>query len=84
VKIDIPSVLVHLRARVVRESRLDLEEAAMKAAGRIFASRRAYERAQRLARFGRLPVGPLRAWAKSRELPDVPRRTFRDWWRDRE
>jgi L-lactate dehydrogenase complex protein LldF len=83
VKIDIPSVLVHLRAKVVRESRFGVEKAAMAAAGRIFASRRAYERAQRLARFGRFPVGPLRAWAKSRELPEVPRQTFRDWWRER-
>jgi L-lactate dehydrogenase complex protein LldF len=54
----------------------------MTAAARIFASRRAYERAQRLARLGRFPVGPLRAWAKSRELPDVPSQTFRDWWRE--
>jgi L-lactate dehydrogenase complex protein LldF len=84
VKIDIPSVLVHLRARVVRESRPDAEKAAMKAVARVFASRRAYERAQRLARLGRFPIGPLRAWAKSRELPEVPRQTFRDWWRERE
>jgi hypothetical protein len=26
----------------------------------------------------------LRAWAKSRELPEVPKQTFRDWWRERE
>jgi L-lactate dehydrogenase complex protein LldF len=84
VKIDIPSVLVHLRAKVVRESRLGLERAAMTGAGRIFASRRAYERAQRLARLGRLPLGPLRAWARSRELPEVPSQTFREWWRERE
>jgi L-lactate dehydrogenase complex protein LldF len=83
VKIDIPSVLVHLRSRVVRESRFDLEEAVMRVASKVFASRRAYERAQRLARFGRLPVGPLRAWAKSRELPEVPRQSFRGWWRER-
>jgi L-lactate dehydrogenase complex protein LldF len=83
VKIDIPSVLVHLRGRVVRESRFNSEKAAMRMASRVFASRRAYERAQRLARFGRFPVGPLRAWAKSRELPEVPRQTFRDWWRSR-
>jgi L-lactate dehydrogenase complex protein LldF len=82
VKIDIPSVLVHLRSKVVAESRFGLEKAAMTAAARIFASRRAYERAQRLARLGRFPVGPLRAWAKSRELPDVPSQTFRDWWRE--
>jgi L-lactate dehydrogenase complex protein LldF len=84
VKIDIPSVLIHLRRSVVAESGFGVEKAAMRAAGRIFASRRAYERAQRLARLGRFPVGPLRAWARSRELPEVPSQTFRDWWRERE
>ena len=84
VKIDIPSVLVHLRSRVVQRSGFGLEKAAMAGVGRIFASRRAYERAQRLARLGRFPVGPLRTWARSRELPEVPRQTFREWWRERQ
>src|SRR3954452_23028628 len=83
VKIDIPSVLVHLRSKVVAGSGFGVEKAAMAATGRIFASRRAYERAQRLARLGRFPVGPLRTWAKSRALPEVPRQTFREWWRER-
>jgi L-lactate dehydrogenase complex protein LldF len=90
VKIDIPSVLVHLRSRVVREEkgRLSAEGLAMKALARVFASRRAYERAQRLARAGRgpmarLPVGPLRGWTAVRDLPEVPERPFRSWWRER-
>jgi L-lactate dehydrogenase complex protein LldF len=83
VKIDIPSVLVHLRRSVVKRSGFGMEKAAMTAMGRIFASRRSYERAQRLARLGRFPVGPLRVWARSRELPEVPSQTFRDWWRER-
>jgi L-lactate dehydrogenase complex protein LldF len=90
VKIDIPSVLVHLRGRVVREQRsaLDPERAAMRALGAVFASRRRYERAQRLARIGRGPLarlrgGPLSAWTDTRDLPEVPRQSFRDWWRER-
>jgi L-lactate dehydrogenase complex protein LldF len=90
VKIEIPSVLVHLRGRVVREERgkLDPEGAAMKLAGRAFATRRRYEAAQRMARLGRgplarFPLGPLRAWAKTRDLPPVPAQSFRDWWRQR-
>jgi L-lactate dehydrogenase complex protein LldF len=64
VKIDIPSLLVHLRGRVVREvrsggggprSRLDGERLAMEAMARVFASRRRYERAQRAARVGQWP-----------------------------
>jgi L-lactate dehydrogenase complex protein LldF len=91
VKIDIPSVLVHLRGRVVREerSRLDPESAVMKLVARAFSSRRRYETAQRLARAGRgplarFPIGPLRAWTSVRDLPEVPRQSFRDWWRERD
>jgi L-lactate dehydrogenase complex protein LldF len=90
VKIDIPSILVHLRGRVVREerSRLDPEGLTMKLAARVFGSRRAYERAQRLARAGRgpmarFPLGPLKAWTAARELPEVPEQSFRQWWRTR-
>jgi L-lactate dehydrogenase complex protein LldF len=90
VGIDIPSVLVHLRGRVVREerARLDPETLAMRAAARVFGSRRGYERAQRLARagrgpFARLPVGPLQGWTAMRDLPEVPEQSFRDWWRSR-
>jgi L-lactate dehydrogenase complex protein LldF len=90
VKIDIPSLLVHLRGRVVREERgrLDPEGLSMRLLARVFASRRAYERAQRLARVGRgpmarFPLGPVRAWTSVRELPEVPPQTFRSWWRER-
>jgi L-lactate dehydrogenase complex protein LldF len=90
VKIDIPSVLVHLRGRVVREqrSRIDPETAAMRVLAAVFASRRRYERAQDLARLGRGPAaklrgGPLSAWTDTRDLPEIPAQSFRDWWRSR-
>jgi L-lactate dehydrogenase complex protein LldF len=89
VKIDIPSVLIHLRARVVREhkSRLSPEALAMAAMGKVFASPKRYERAQRLARLGRGPLahlpGPLGGWTAMRELPEIPDQTFREWWRER-
>jgi L-lactate dehydrogenase complex protein LldF len=89
VKIDIPSVLVHLRGRVVREQRhvFDPERLGMSALARVFSSRTRYERAQRLARGGNGPLGrmpgPLAAWTTMRELPEVPEQTFRDWWRER-
>jgi L-lactate dehydrogenase complex protein LldF len=83
VKIDIPSALIHLRALSV--SGWGPETAAMKALGRIFASRRGYERAQRLARLGRGPLArlALRKWTRARELPEVPDQSFREWWRAR-
>src|SRR6201999_2870537 len=58
VKIDIPSILIHLRGRVVREqkSRLPPEALAMRGMAAAFATRRRYEAAQRLARLGRGPL----------------------------
>jgi L-lactate dehydrogenase complex protein LldF len=87
VKIDIPSVLIHLRSRVVEEekSRLGPEALAMAAAGKVFASQGRYERAQRLSKLGRGPLGklPVPGWSPMRDLPEVPRETFREWWRGR-
>ena len=92
VKIDIPSVLIHLRARVVSEEkrRAAPERLAMDAIGKVFASPKRYERAQRLARLGRGPLGHvgeavplLSGWTAMRELPEFPDQTFRDWWRER-
>jgi L-lactate dehydrogenase complex protein LldF len=87
VKIDIPSVLLHLRGRVVREqkSRLSPEALAMEAVGRVFGSQRRYEQAQKLARLGRGPIvtAALPGWSEMRGLPEIPAQTFRDWWRAR-
>ena len=85
VKIDIPSVLVHLRGRVVREekSKFTPEALAMKGMAAAFGSRRRYEAAQRLARLGRGPLAKaaLPGWTAMRELPEPPKETFRDWWK---
>jgi L-lactate dehydrogenase complex protein LldF len=64
VKIDIPSILVHLRGRIVRDAaehggvrgRLAGERLAMEGLARVFASRRRYEAAQRAARAGQWPL----------------------------
>jgi L-lactate dehydrogenase complex protein LldF len=92
VEIDIPRVLVHLRGRVVdSEPAWKPEKAAMRAMYRAFSSRRAYERAQRVARLGSRPLGrrgrierlpwPLSGWTSTRDLPAPPEESFRDWWR---
>jgi len=87
VKIEIPSLLVHLRGRVIREqtSRLSREALAMRAAAAVFGSQQRYERAQKLARLGRGPIAKaaLPGWTAMRELPDPPKTTFREWWRER-
>jgi len=96
VKIDIPSMLVHLRARHVEEAararRVPTAEAvAMAAASWVMASPGRYAAALRTGRAGRarrhggpirrLPP-PLSAWTAARDAPAPPARTFRDWWRD--
>jgi L-lactate dehydrogenase complex protein LldF len=82
VKIDIPTVLVELRAQVVESEGPSAEHAAMRAAAKAFGTRRAYERAQRLARLGR-HVRWLPGWSRARDVPQVPTESFRDWWRAR-
>lgn len=95
VKINIPEVLVHLRARVVdaQRERPSAERLAMAAAARVFASPARYERAQRLARLAQWPFArrglvsslppPLSGWSAVRDLRAVPPQTFREWWRAR-
>src|SRR4051794_17763278 len=88
VAIDIPSLLVHLRARVVEEVGAPAgERATMRALAWTFANPRRFRAAQRLARRGQgalrhLP-GPLSGWTTSRELPEVPDQSFREWWATR-
>ena len=102
VKIDIPEVLVHLRGEIVDQKKergglkekADPEHLAMRWMGRVFESRRRYERAQKMARWGqgfftdegrisRLP-GKLSGWTAARDLKPIPEQTFREWWRERD
>ncbi|MBT2228456.1 LutB/LldF family L-lactate oxidation iron-sulfur protein [Nonomuraea sp. NEAU-A123] len=82
VAIDIPEVLVDLRAKV---HHAPAERAGMRVAGWILNDEVRLSKAQRLAsRFRkvvpkRLP-GPLSAWTDTRDLPEIPEESFRDWW----
>ncbi|MGH8961515.1 MAG: lactate utilization protein B [Jatrophihabitantaceae bacterium] len=91
VAIDIPTMLVHLRSRVVDAKRdahhLPTPEAAvMAAAAWTMRKQSRWTRALRAARLSRfirrwraLPP-PLSAWTSSRDLPLPPKQTLRDWW----
>ncbi len=101
IKINIPEVLIHLRGEVVRHKQghggvraaLDPENVAFKALAKVFASRVAYEQAQRLARVGQLLLqrdgyitwlpGLLGGWTAMRDIQVLPRQTFREWWQSR-
>lgn len=87
VKINIPEILIHLRAKAVDEGYAPwTERVAMKGAAFALADGSRLEMAQGLGRVG-MPVanalGMLRGWTEFRDLPEMPRQSFREWWAER-
>jgi L-lactate dehydrogenase complex protein LldF len=87
VKIDIPSILVHLRNEAPHPR---AERAAMAAAAYTMDHPRLYRSAQRAAKLSRIAgrrgrglPPPLNGWTASRDVPPAPSQTFRDWWAQR-
>jgi L-lactate dehydrogenase complex protein LldF len=94
VKINIPEVLVHLRAKVVEQGDSPIvEQLAMRAAAFALAGPRRLAAAQGFARIAQKPFlsegvlknlpGMLSGWSSVRDLMTVPEQSFREWWRDR-
>jgi L-lactate dehydrogenase complex protein LldF len=85
VKIDIPALLLHLRAQVVDkrlgERRL-LERLAFRGYAAVMARPRLFEWLMRAARRLRI-LPPLGAWTKFRDLRPLAPRSFREEWRTR-
>jgi L-lactate dehydrogenase complex protein LldF len=82
VRIDIPSILVHLRAEQVDTDRGGLpsgQDLAMKAAAWVMRSPRRFGLAEKAAGPG-MALGRLTPWAASRDMPEAPTETFRQWW----
>jgi L-lactate dehydrogenase complex protein LldF len=95
VAIDIPSMLVHLRSRVVDDKAAKrhtptAEAVAMTTLAWTMRGRRRWTWTLRAARLGRL-LGrrddritrlppPFNAWTSSRDAPRPPRQSLRDWW----
>jgi L-lactate dehydrogenase complex protein LldF len=97
VKIDIPEVLVHLRATAVEAKRAgrvlpSAEGMAMKASAKVLSSPALLTAAQTAARLGGRVLGrdgrigplpgPGRAWSDARDSPVPPAQSFRSWWTD--
>jgi L-lactate dehydrogenase complex protein LldF len=94
VRIDIPSLLVHLRGKHVEArraaSRIPTAEAvAMAAASWVMSDPKRFAAAEKASRAGRLLARhgrfsslppPLSAWTWSRDAPAPPAETFREWW----
>jgi L-lactate dehydrogenase complex protein LldF len=94
VKIDIPRILVHLRAGAVEHRRahrrLDAEALAMQAVLWLFGGQNRMRLARQLGRLGQRALaedgmianlpGPLGAWTDTRDFPALPPQSFRAWW----
>jgi L-lactate dehydrogenase complex protein LldF len=84
VEIDIPTVLVKLRHDAVRARPHKAQDATFQAAAQAMSGRRRWTAALKLApilraiRHGAPP--PLSKWTRTRDLPDPPPQSFRDWW----
>jgi L-lactate dehydrogenase complex protein LldF len=79
-----------LRHRITESSAPIGERAAMRAAALAFSDAAWLRRAQMIGRFLQRPFdkggritrlpGPLTAWTATRNLPAMPRQSFREWW----
>jgi L-lactate dehydrogenase complex protein LldF len=97
VAIDIPTMLVHLRSRVVEAKAAadrvpSAEAVAMRSLSWTMSDSRRWRRALRASRIGRLVARegrirrlppPLSLWTRARDLPAPPKQSFRDWWTTR-
>jgi L-lactate dehydrogenase complex protein LldF len=93
VKIDIPKILVKLRTDIVDEGRVEhpykSELLGMKAVDTLFTSPRSFRRLVALGnlvshisghlRMRHLPP-PVNRWTKGRDLPELPKESFRSWF----
>lgn len=94
VKIDIPEILIYLRAKLVEGGAAPFSERmAMKAAGFALSSSGHLEATQAIARAAQAPFAAggfishapgAGAWTNVRDLPAVPAQSFRQWWEERE
>ena len=95
VAIDIPSVLVHLRAKAVEATKgpLAAERLTMGATAWTMSSSTRWRLGSWVARLARLVArggrirrlpGPLAGWTETRDLPAPAATSFRAWWAERE
>jgi L-lactate dehydrogenase complex protein LldF len=90
-KINIPEILIHLRRKVVENGDAPVtERMGMKAVGFAFSDGARLEMAAQLGRLAQWPFeregnlrnlpGILAGWTKYRDMPAIPKESFREWW----
>jgi L-lactate dehydrogenase complex protein LldF len=97
VKIDIPKLLLDLRADVAETRKGSLEQLAFRLWAALMSRPALYRSALKMAAVtgsserrwigntpGMLAVGPLKAWLSERDLPAPAPKTFRQMWRERQ
>ncbi len=83
VKINIPEVLAYLRGKADKKP---VEASAFHAAFWVMSNHRLFSAALKGRRLGvsaASGLGLVKGWTDSREMPEVPAESFRDWWRKR-
>lgn len=87
VKIPLVESIREHRRIIVEETKLTswAQDAFFSQYGRVIGSHTRYEWATRLAHWvNHAPrLGPLKEWAKTREIPEMPKERFRDWFAKR-
>jgi L-lactate dehydrogenase complex protein LldF len=93
VKIDIPSILLHLRAKAVEAGGSRREHLMMRMLGWVFLGARRFALSQRVGRLAQRPFtgrsritrlpGQLRGWTRTRDLKPLSSESFHEWWKHR-
>jgi L-lactate dehydrogenase complex protein LldF len=90
VKIEIPRILLELRADIVKKDDLSSEKIAFKIFSWVMRHPKIYARMARVAlaaapsnKDSMFAVGPLKNWLSQRDLPPAPAKSFRDMWKER-
>jgi L-lactate dehydrogenase complex protein LldF len=84
VKINIPEVLVHLRGKTEKGG---AEQLTFSAVAKVMQRPKLFSQAIKKAKFGKRLAELLhlsKGWTESRDLPDIPDESFREWWRNRD
>ncbi|MBN1559359.1 iron-sulfur cluster-binding protein [candidate division KSB1 bacterium] len=88
VKIPLYETIYQHRRIIAEREKLTpfLEDAVFSVYGSIIGHSRLYRTATSMAHLGNMAprIGPLKKWTKSREMPKIPKKRFRDWFADRE